>query len=37
MELDQERITEYIRVDTLTCDGGEKYLFAFFTFLYFCL
>ena len=35
VELDQERMTEYIRVDTLTCDGGEKHLFAFFTFLRF--
>jgi hypothetical protein len=35
VELDQERITEYICVDTLTCDGGEKHIFAFFTFLRF--
>jgi len=35
VELDQERITENIGVGTLTCDGGEKHLFAFFTFLRF--
>jgi hypothetical protein len=29
VELDQERITENIRVDTLTFDGGENHLFAF--------
>ena len=29
LHLDHERITENIRVYTLTCDGGENHLFAF--------